>query len=189
MAFFIKNINVKKEGFLNNILKINFINPISYIWLKRRQYIVKKILKKSRVLDIGCGEHKIIHEAIGLDLYSYKNIDIISDAENMPFLNESFDSIVMLEVIEHLKNPEKAIKEIYRILKKKGQVIISTPNVNFSWKIIWWLGSHTFGRKWLNLHTNEFNEITLVKLFSKYFKIKNIRKVNHWILILECVKI
>lgn len=181
---------MKKEVFLKNILKIKFTftNPISFIWLKRRQCIVKKILKKSRVLDVGCGEHKIIHEAIGLDLHHYKNIDIISDAENVPFSNESFDSIAMLEVIEHLKNPEKALKEIHRVLKKGGQIIISTPNVTFSWKIIWWLWSHTIGRKWLDLHTNEFNKKTLVKLFSKYFKIKNIRKVNHWILILEGIK-
>ncbi|MFH7835672.1 MAG: methyltransferase domain-containing protein, partial [Candidatus Aenigmatarchaeota archaeon] len=60
--------------------------------------------------------------------------------------------------IEHLKNPEKALNEIHRVLKKGGQIIISTPNVTFSWKIIWWLWSHTIGRKWLDLHTNEFNE-------------------------------
>ncbi|MEM2416175.1 MAG: methyltransferase domain-containing protein [Nitrososphaerota archaeon] len=102
--------------------------------------------------------------------------------------NESFDSVAILEVIEHLKNPEKTLEEIHRVLKKGGQVIVSTPNVTFSWKILWWLWSNTIGRRWLNLHTNEFNEKTLVKLFSKYFKIKNIRKVNHWILILEGIK-
>ncbi|MEM3407377.1 MAG: methyltransferase domain-containing protein [Nitrososphaerota archaeon] len=37
----------------------------------------------------------------------------------------------MLEVVEHLKNPEKVLKEIYRILRKGGQAIISTPNVTF----------------------------------------------------------
>ncbi|MEM2263940.1 MAG: class I SAM-dependent methyltransferase [Nitrososphaerota archaeon] len=169
-------------------MKIKFTNPISYFWLKRRQYVVKKILKKSRVLDVGCGEHKIIHEAIGLDVYYHKDLDIIGIAENMPLLSESFDSVAILEVIEHLKNPEKTLEEIHRVLKKGGQVIVSTPNVTFSWKILWWLWSHTIGRRWLNLHTNEFNEKTLVKLFSKYFKIKNIRKVNHWILILEGIK-
>lgn len=103
--------------------------------IKRRQHVVRKLpLGKSKVLDVGCGEHKIIRSAVGVDIYPYKDTDKISYAENLLFKDESFDSAVMLEVIEHLKNPEKAIKEIHRVLKKNGQIIISTPNVDIAWK-------------------------------------------------------
>lgn len=161
------------------------MNIVSRIWLKRRQDLVRKLLKKSKILDIGCGENKIVPNAIGLDVYPYKGVNKIGNAEKLPFKNESFDTVTMLEVIEHLKNPERALKEIHRVLKKGGQVIISTPNVTLSWKIVWWIWSHTFGRKWLNLHINEFNEEKIIELFSKYFEIKSIKKINIWILILE----
>jgi 2-polyprenyl-3-methyl-5-hydroxy-6-metoxy-1,4-benzoquinol methylase len=164
------------------------MNILSYFWLKRRQDAVRKILKKTKVLDIGCGENKIIPEAIGLDLYNYPGVNKIGSAEKLPFPNKSFDAVTLLEVIEHLKNPEKTLKEIKRVLKPNGQVIISTPNVTWGWKIVWFLWSHTFGRKWLDSHFNKYNEKKLIELISEYFEIKSVRKVNRWILIVEGVK-
>jgi len=164
------------------------MNFISRIWLKKRQDAARKILKGPKVLDIGCGEYKIVPEATGLDVEGILGIDKVGSAESLPFPNESFDTATMLEVIEHLKNPEKALQEIKRILKPGGQVIISTPNVTILWKVIWFLWSHTFGRKWLGTHSKYFNEKTLSELFSKHFKIKNINKTNFWILILEGTK-
>jgi len=66
----------------------------------------------------------------------YKNdnkIDIgLFDADEMPFSNNSFDIIILYEAIYYLKDPKKFIEEAFRILKKKGMLIICTVNNNWA---------------------------------------------------------
>ncbi|GAG76193.1 unnamed protein product, partial [marine sediment metagenome] len=47
---------------------------------------------------------------------------------NMPLENESFDCIFMGEILEHLENPYKAIKEVSRVMKEGGRLYLTTPN-------------------------------------------------------------
>lgn len=49
--------------------------------------------------------------------------------EALPYSANFFDMVVCTEVIEHLENPRHLVREIHRVLKAKGRVIISTPNV------------------------------------------------------------
>ncbi|MEM4474678.1 MAG: methyltransferase domain-containing protein, partial [Candidatus Bathyarchaeia archaeon] len=49
--------------------------------------------------------------------------------EELPFADNSFDVCTMLDVIEHLENPDHAIKEAYRVLKRGGFLILTTPNL------------------------------------------------------------
>jgi ubiquinone/menaquinone biosynthesis C-methylase UbiE len=51
----------------------------------------------------------------------------------LPFKDGFFDVVLMEEVIEHLVNPDNAVKEAYRILKAGGLYLVSTPN------LAWWL--------------------------------------------------
>jgi len=52
-------------------------------------------------------------------------------AESLPFENESFDIISCLGALEHFVNPEKALKEIFRVAKKDAKILILVPNANF----------------------------------------------------------
>lgn len=49
--------------------------------------------------------------------------------ENLPFKNASFDGVNLIEVIEHIEHQAQLIREIARVLKNGGAVVISTPNV------------------------------------------------------------
>lgn len=49
------------------------------------------------------------------------------DTETLPFEKETFEVVVASHVIEHLKNPGYAIKEMYRVLKTNGLLIVGTP--------------------------------------------------------------
>jgi 2-polyprenyl-3-methyl-5-hydroxy-6-metoxy-1,4-benzoquinol methylase len=48
--------------------------------------------------------------------------------ESLPYSDATFDAVVSLEVIEHLKNPRHFMREIERILKVSGRCLITTPN-------------------------------------------------------------
>jgi ubiquinone/menaquinone biosynthesis C-methylase UbiE len=51
-----------------------------------------------------------------------------ADAHKLPFMDEQFENINFLEIIEHVENPAMCLREIWRVLKPDGTVTISTPN-------------------------------------------------------------
>jgi ubiquinone/menaquinone biosynthesis C-methylase UbiE len=53
-------------------------------------------------------------------------VDIVADAHNLPFDDNEFEVILCTEVLEHLKSPEIAIKEMKRVLKPSGKLILTT---------------------------------------------------------------
>jgi len=61
------------------------------------------------------------------NIYGVYNCDIHADIEAIPYDNESMDAIICLEVLEHVKNPFQAAKEIKRVLKKDGTLLLTVP--------------------------------------------------------------
>lgn len=120
-------------------------NPIHQRLLKAYYEAVPYI--KGDLLEIGCGEGR------GVDLFapkanSYTAIDKILVLEekikakipNAKFYNmnvppfagiadNSFDTVVAFQVIEHIKDDKYFLKEIYRVLKPGGVAVLSTPNI------------------------------------------------------------
>jgi putative flippase GtrA len=122
-------------------------NPIQKWWKHQIANIVWEwIPHSSKLLDIGCGSSPIIghyKKATGID----RNIEKIKfmrekfpDNNFVPmestegFKSNSFDYVLCIEVIEHLKNPEETIKEISRVAKPYGRVIIATPDYS---RMLW----------------------------------------------------
>lgn len=98
---------------------------------------------KGKMIDIGCGAKPYkdllspyITEHIGLDyentIHNKSNIDIFGSAYKIPVDDASFDSAICTAVLEHLEEPEQALKECYRILKNNGIAIYTVP---FIWHI------------------------------------------------------
>ena len=111
----------------------NEVNTILYLIKNFFNFEIKKELK---VLDVGCGDKflKDPFEKKGL-LYQGIDIDIIDfNNDEFPFLDNSFDLIVCLAVIEHIKNTQNFLSEINRILKKGGFFFLSTPNWSYAFK-------------------------------------------------------
>ncbi len=114
---------------------------MTYIYQPDRILLDKQIEKyhyyiKGRVLDIGAGSFSRyadffnFREYIKMDIESGDNIDVVGRAENIPFKDQNFDSVVCTQVFEHLTKPLKAASEIYRVLKKGGHCLFTVPQTN-----------------------------------------------------------
>ena len=82
-----------------------------------------------KVLDLGCGNSpyaSLFSNRVGFDFEMNRGVDVIGDAHNLPFENESFDMILCSEVLEHLIDPKKAISEMNRVLKFGGKLVLTT---------------------------------------------------------------
>jgi len=115
------------------------------IALKR---ILKIIGKKEKLLDIGGGYGRLVSEYIKnfkncliIDpsekllsqakklCYKYKNLSLQKGIiEKIPQKNESFDVVLCVRTFHHLENPRRAIKEINRVLKPQGFLILEFAN-------------------------------------------------------------
>lgn len=95
------------------------------------------------LIDIGCGVKpyqdklaQIVTNHIGVDhkdsLHDLSNADLIGSAYKIPVKGETFDSALCTAVLEHLEEPELALRECYRVLKKGGIAVYSIP---FIWHI------------------------------------------------------
>ena len=127
-------------------------------WYKVRRKIIHNLIKQYRlnfgkeikILDAGCGTGLLIKElealgvCYGIDI-SQKAVDFcgkrgidnvqVADAVNIPYSDNMFEIVIALDVIEHIKDDEMALKEIYRVLKPQGMAIITAPAFMFLWGI------------------------------------------------------
>jgi SAM-dependent methyltransferase len=112
----------------------------------RAKKIAGHIPPKSKVLDVGCGAGLLIQylpaacSYVGVDQdvavieanrrifprEAFQVFDILTTT--YPFQEQSFDTIVMAAVIEHIHDPLHVMKELFRILKPGGRLIMTTPS-------------------------------------------------------------
>lgn len=98
--------------------------------------------RRGKVLDIAAGHGNIsrkLHDMgfrvtaadLEPDKFGVKEVKCYSADANLtlPFENDSFDYVVSVETVEHLKSPFHFINEVHRILKPDGKFILTTPNV------------------------------------------------------------
>ena len=89
---------------------------------------------KGVVLDAGSGKSNRysdffdnVSKYITLDIDPDNNPEIIASVEDIPLSDESIDTVISTQVLEHLKSPELAIKEFYRVLKHGGYALVTIP--------------------------------------------------------------
>lgn len=117
--------------------------PLHPQWLvfrlakKKAQWLAEKA--RGRVLDIGCADRAVrlgltkAKSYIGLDypatasgLYGTRP-DVYGDAGRLPFVEATFDSVLMLDVLEHVAEPELALSEALRVLNPGGCLLLTIP--------------------------------------------------------------
>ncbi|PKP57614.1 MAG: hypothetical protein CVT88_08650 [Candidatus Altiarchaeales archaeon HGW-Altiarchaeales-1] len=112
-----------------------------------------KIIPNGRYLDVGCGNGSFLYtlkrinpsgEYYGVELGNFDEEDIKAHGlnvirgtlEDAHYPDNYFDVITLNHVFEHVPNPSETMKELKRILKPGGILIIAVPNINsFAYKI------------------------------------------------------
>ncbi len=127
----------------------------SYVWRfgqDRRLDLIRRCvrLEGARILDVGCGIGAYVEkfraldaDAFGVDV-DFEKLDearrdkqsrmasrpslAVSVSETLPFAENTFDAVLLHEVIEHVDNDRETIREAHRVAKRGGSVIVFAPN-------------------------------------------------------------
>jgi SAM-dependent methyltransferase len=82
------------------------------------------------VLDLGAGLRATIEaHVINLEIADYPTTDVLAASDRLPFQDQTFDGIIALHVLEHLKHPWITAAEITRVLKPGGRALCTVPFV------------------------------------------------------------
>lgn len=115
--------------------------------ISNREYLVYKYLlndlqyafnkySKGKLLDIGCGNKpysslmpSAVSDYLGCDIVqsSQKLVDVICEATDIPLPDNTFDTILSTQTIEHIYDHKKMLKEASRLLRQGGSIILSGP--------------------------------------------------------------
>ncbi len=157
------------------------------------------------VLEVGCGEGHLIeriqhdypHRQIaGFDISygiveqavsSVQGVSLLqASADQMPWLDNSWDVVVVCEVMEHLPDPEKALLELQRVTRKG--CLLSVPR-----EPVWRMANMARGKYWPSLgntpgHIQHWSTDGFVALVSECFQVRQVRSPFPWTMVWAEVK-
>ena len=169
---------------------IRYINEYSVMyqntWFKT---MISLVGATGLILDNGCGTGTLMEflptkDIIGFDISSgmlnkakkRMNILVRGDSQRLPFKDETFNTIVCRGVLHHLQDTKEGVIEMYRVLKKKGEIVILEPIQSVLSTIPRKLikGSEHFSE----IH-KDFKKKELINVIQNKFRIEKIRHFGY----------
>jgi 2-polyprenyl-3-methyl-5-hydroxy-6-metoxy-1,4-benzoquinol methylase len=164
------------------------------VFLNLIKYLKPCKVEGASLLDVGCGNGDFIYEARksgwitkGIEISStavnfaktIRNLDVVKGSlETLPFDSETFNVVTILDVLEHVPHPLTTLREINRVLKPGGLLVIRVPNTPFQLvkaKIQKWKRGQNFTTMAAPFHLNHFDESSLRDLVEHSgFEIKTL---------------
>ena len=173
----------RKYDINNKNLKKNYSSNTSFESTHR--FAIEEIKKDTKVLDIYCNNGFIGEELInkkncnvvGLDQIKMKGAEKLNkfilrdlNTKNLPHNLSNFDYILLLDVIEHMKNPENFMDHLYERIKfYDTKIILSTPNIaHIIVRIMLMFGKFNYGKSGIlnQTHTRLFTRASIEKLIE-----------------------
>jgi SAM-dependent methyltransferase len=124
---------------MGHLPKNRLINSLCDAQLER----LARTYARGRLVDVGCGSKQYesmfkphVLEHVGVDYaesqHDRSHVDIVSSGYDIPVPDASFDTVLHTSVLEHMEDPERALRECARILKPTGHIIFAVP---FIWHV------------------------------------------------------
>jgi len=121
-----------KYDFLSSELKIDTAISETHLVSAHRYdtHVIELIDKNhgSLILDCGAGLRPVYYDnVVNYDIVDYETTDVIGVAEALPFKSGTFDGIISIAVLEHVRDPFKCASELMRALKSGGRIVCAVP--------------------------------------------------------------
>lgn len=175
-------------------------NPFQRAWhLRKLEEVLNSIQDKpTKILDVGCASGWFLSrlkkkfpkaKCVGIDVYKdgvkygkkkYPKITLrVADAHKIPYQENIFDLVICTEVLEHIANPEEALHEIKRVLKKNGTAVIELDSGSLLFSIVWYIWRKSRGKVWSHSHLHSFTVKKLERILKKTgFEILHKKRFN-----------
>jgi len=92
---------------------------------RRRERVHRYV--RGRLLDIGCGDNRLVREhgdGIGVDVLDWGDVDlVVENTADLPFKDRSFDTVSFVACLNHIPNREEVLSEARRVIKADGRLI------------------------------------------------------------------
>ena len=168
--------------------------------IPRFRWVIRQLQKlptDSCVLELGCGEGAMLWAAqeLGHDVHG---CDIAANAvtlakelvgtqkihvgtiDDVPYSENTFDALIMLEVLEHVPRPRELIEKAQRLLRPGGTLLLTTPNRHRVFAVV----KRTLGRRQSSTdypphHLTRWSRKALRYLLEQYFQDITIRSLRY----------
>jgi len=161
-------------------------------WQRARHRIVLGFLEgRGQILDIGCGSSRIILDlptAIGMDILQNKlrwlrsrhHRLVRGSCDRLPFRDGSFAAVINSEVIEHVPDSPEILREMWRVLRPRGVLVLGTPDYGrWLWLILEWIYGKVHPGGYADEHITNFTRRQLAaRLLAAGYEILDCRYVG-----------
>lgn len=174
-------------------------NLLQRFWHGRRFAAVRSVVEDAaNVLDVGSADGVFSHviaesvharaltgvEVLGSSVQwaneRWKDSGMkfqVADAHKLPFPDGTFDAAFCLEMLEHVESPETVLREMKRVLKKGGYIVLLVPSDNLLFRCIWAVWTRFRGAVWHDTHIQTFRGGRLPKVVREAgFTVENDKK-------------
>lgn len=175
---------MQRKDFYNLNIGENNIQTGGF-YLEKLYFILHTVGSEKKVLDIGCndgyvGEKLIARENVvyGIDIsekelkiarkkgLKVKKVDI--ENQDLPYPQGFFDVVILADVIEHVFDTDSLLKKSFRVLKKGGKLIVTTPNIaSFGRRLMLLAGKSPFIEYSLKLSTNGLPSVGHIRYYTE----------------------
>ncbi|MBI4397310.1 MAG: glycosyltransferase [Elusimicrobia bacterium] len=147
-------------------------------------------LQPGRLLDLGCGRPcdsmpdgaflREVGRGTGLDIKPCSGpFDFCrGEVRHLPFSSERFQNVTAMEILEHADDLPGALNDIHRALAPGGTLIVTVPDDNLLWKVLWSLWTHLVGRMWKHAHHVHLTKSQWKRKLQERFHVLEVRR--HW---------
>lgn len=94
-----------------------------------RRQLIRRVLSEGEPprANLGSGDSRLSDDMINVDVFPYPNVHVVADVRRLPFHDESLGAVYSLAVLEHVDHADRAVAEMYRVLRKGGRAFSILP--------------------------------------------------------------